>query len=291
MVSQRMGLIFSGNDGVWLLRLDNEDLWLPICALLGHSHQGESATTSWTADLGKGACGEKLRSPVNSQCWLASGWVCHLGMRPSSLCQALLSSCICWVIPLSKTTQLSPTEIPGLEQLCEINVKSEVAQSCLTLWDLMDCSLPHSPIHGIFQARLLEWVAISFSRGSSRPRDRTRVSLIVSRCFTVWATREVKWKLLMCPTLCDPMDCIVQWNSPGQNTGVGSVSLLQGIYLPNPGMEPRSPALQVDSLPAEPQGKPKNIGVGSLSLLQGILPIQESNRGLLHCRQILYQQS
>ena len=47
----------------------------------------------------------------------------------------------------------------------------------------------------------------------------------------------------------------------------------------NPGIEPRSPALQADSLPAEPQGKPKNTGVGSLSLLQGIFPTQESNRG------------
>ena len=46
------------------------------------------------------------------------------------------------------------------------------------------------------------------------------------------------------------------WNSPGQNTGVGSLSLLQGGF-PNPGIEPRSPTLQVDSLPAEPQGKPE----------------------------------
>ena len=61
--------------------------------------------------------------------------------------------------------------------------------------------------------------------------------------------------------------------------------------LPNPGIEPRSPTLQVDSLPAEPQGKPKNTGVGSLSLLQGIFLTQESNQGLLHCRQILYQLS
>ena len=51
------------------------------------------------------------------------------------------------------------------------------------------------------------------------------------------------------------------WNSPGQNTGVGSISLLQG-NLPNPGIEPRSPALQADSLPAEPPGKPKNTRVG-----------------------------
>ena len=61
--------------------------------------------------------------------------------------------------------------------------------------------------------------------------------------------------------------------------------------LPNPETEPRSPALQADSLPAEPPGKPKNTGVGSLSLLQWIFSTQESNQGLLHCRQILYQLS
>ena len=69
--------------------------------------------------------------------------------------------------------------------------ESEVAQLCLTLCDPMDCSLPGSSVHGIFQAVVPEWIAISFSRGSSRPRDRTRVSHIVDRRFTVWATREV----------------------------------------------------------------------------------------------------
>ena len=76
-----------------------------------------------------------------------------------------------------------------------------------------------STVHGILQARILEWVVVPFSRGSS-----------------------------------------------------------------NPGIKPRSPALQVDSLPAEPPGKSKNTGVGSLSLLQQIFSTQESNRGLLHCR-------
>ena len=75
------------------------------------------------------------------------------------------------------------------------------------------------------------------------------------------------------------------WNSSVQNTGVGSLSLLQGIF------EPRSPTLQAESLPAKPQGKPKNTGVGSLSLLHWIFPAQESNQGLLHCRWILYQLS
>ena len=57
------------------------------------------------------------------------------------------------------------------------------AQSCPTLCDPMDCSLPGSSVHGILQARILEWVAISFSRGSSQPRDQTRVSCIAGRFF------------------------------------------------------------------------------------------------------------
>ena len=60
---------------------------------------------------------------------------------------------------------------------------SQVAQSCPTLCDPMDHSLPGSSVHGIFQARILEWVAISFSRGSSQPRDWTQVSRIIGRCF------------------------------------------------------------------------------------------------------------
>ena len=55
-------------------------------------------------------------------------------------------------------------------------------------------------------------------------------------------------------------------------------------YLPHPGVKPRSPAFQADSLPAEPKGKPKNTGVGSLSLLQENFLTEESNWGLLHCR-------
>ena len=78
------------------------------------------------------------------------------------------------------------------------------------------------------------------------------------------------------------------WNSLGQNTGVGSRSLLRPA---NPGIKPRSPVLQVDSLLSEPPGKPKNTRVGSLSLFQQIFPTQESNWGLLHCRRILYQLS
>ena len=83
----------------------------------------------------------------------------------------------------------------------------KVAQSCLTLCNLVDCSLPGSSVHGILQARILEWLAVPFSRRSLQPRDQTQVSHIAGRFFTSQAT----WKL--------------------KNTGVGSLSLLQWIFL------------------------------------------------------------
>ena len=73
-------------------------------------------------------------------------------------------------------------------------IYSEVTQSCPTLRPV-DYSPPSSSVHGILQARILEWVAISFSRGSSRPRDWTKVSHIAGRCFNLCATREaLKYK-------------------------------------------------------------------------------------------------
>ena len=68
---------------------------------------------------------------------------------------------------------------------------------CVQLWDPMNCSLPDSSIHEIFQARTLEWVAMSCSRVSSQPRDQTQVSHIAGSLFIVWATREAK-KVLSC---------------------------------------------------------------------------------------------
>ena len=125
--------------------------------------------------------------------------------------------CHCHYHCVSEETQI-PT-VSSRHTKGKVEVK--VAQSCPTLWDPMDFT-----VHGILQARLLEWVAFPISRD-----------------------------------------------------------------LPNPRIKPRSPTLQADSLPAEPQGKPKNTGVGSQSLLQGIFPTQELNWGLLHCRQILYKLS
>ena len=70
------------------------------------------------------------------------------------------------------------------------SVKVLVAQSCPTLCVPVDCSLPGSSVHGILQERILEWVAISFSRGSSQSRDRNQVFCIAGRFFTIWATRK-----------------------------------------------------------------------------------------------------
>ena len=64
-------------------------------------------------------------------------------------------------------------------------MKVKVTQSCLTLCDPMDCSVAGSSVHGIFQSRILEWVAVAFSKGSSQPRDQTQVSCISGRFFTV----------------------------------------------------------------------------------------------------------
>ena len=107
--------------------------------------------------------------------------------------------------------------------------ESEVTQPCLTLCDPTDCSLPGFSIHGIFQARILEWVAISFSRGSSRPRSPA----LAGRFFTVCVTREAHIYCGWCSKnlatfqveeiLSDYLQkCIVDgwklttWNAPGE---------------------------------------------------------------------------
>ena len=68
-----------------------------------------------------------------------------------------------------------------------------VAQSCLTLCDPVDCGLPGPSVHGILQARVLEWIAIPLSRGSFLPRYRTLVSFIADRFFSIWATGKPRY--------------------------------------------------------------------------------------------------
>ena len=107
-----------------------------------------------------------------------------------------------WILYYNGVTDLTPpwrhTRLSLGRHCCGIchsglfqNLCVLVAQSCLTLCDPMDCSLAGSSVHGILQARILEWVVIPFSRGSSGPRDWTCISCIAGGFLTVWATREV----------------------------------------------------------------------------------------------------
>ena len=134
-----------------------------------------------------------------------------------------------------------------------------VTQLCPTLHNPMDCSLTGSSVHGISHTRILEWVDISYTRGSSWPRDRTRnVSCIGRWILYYWAIWEAQRVLERkesesCSVVSDflwPNGLYSPWNSLGQDTGLGS-----------------------------------------LSLLKGILPTQGLNPGLLHCRRIIYQLS
>ena len=90
-----------------------------------------------------------------------------------------------WCLPLEFWGSILPTKGWCICILCVL-----VSQACPPLYNPADCSPPGSSVHGILQARRLEWVAIPFSRGSSPPRGRTQVSCIAGRFFTVWAPRE-----------------------------------------------------------------------------------------------------
>ena len=88
--------------------------------------------------------------------------------------------------------QHSPVPFPDQAQANQLPSPERVLVSQSCPCDPMDCSPPGSFVHGIFQVRILEWVVISFSRGSSRLRDRTQVSCIAGRFFTILTTREVQ---------------------------------------------------------------------------------------------------
>ena len=111
-------------------------------------------------------------------------------------------------------------DINGLKspyhQLEKWKVKVLVTQSCPTLCDPMDCSPPGSSVHGILQARILEWFSISFSRGFSWSRDWTQVSCIAGRFFTIWAIWEAPFSSLSgCRVTHSGLlrPCVVPWNS------------------------------------------------------------------------------
>ena len=94
---------------------------------------------------------------------------------------------------IARHATLVPPRMKGKGYWDSLNLqgtRNDLGKVCLTLCNPMDCSLPGSSVHGIFQARILEWVAISSSRGSSQPRDQTQVFRIAGRCFKLCVTRE-----------------------------------------------------------------------------------------------------
>ena len=159
---------------------------------------------------------------------------------------------------------MKPSNEPDCGEFCCCCL---VTKSCPTLCNLMDCSPPGSSVHGISQARMLEWVAISFSRGPSQTRES-------NLCLLHWQVDSF----------------LLSYQRSLIHTGLSSVQLLSRVRLfatpwtvarhaplsmgfsrqecwsglpfpspgdlPNPGIEPRSPALQADTLTSEPPGNP-----------------------------------
>ena len=142
-------------------------------------------------------------------------------------------------------------------------IHAKLLQSCTILCNLMDCSPPGSSVHGILQARILEWVAIPFSRGSSQPRDRTCIFCIVGRFFTA----EPSVRVLVtqsCLTLGDPMDCSLPGSSVyGIVPGILQARILEWVAISSSrgSSQPRDRthisyvSLTEGSLPLGPPGK------------------------------------
>ena len=137
-----------------------------------------------------------------------------------------------WIKPICVDVYLavlysSPKDSLFLLYTCSVLV----TQSCLTFCDPMDCSPPGSSVHGILQARILEWVSVHFSRGSSWTRDRTRVSCVAGRFFTVWATRKT-WCTNICTYLVHVYIYNISQNSPFlTNLGMRCWSCICDSYL------------------------------------------------------------
>ena len=151
-----------------------------------------------------------------------------------------------------------------------INInENEVAQSCPTLCDPVDCSPPGSSVHVILQARILEWVAISISKESSQPRDQTHISCIscILKRVLYQLSHLLLERLSTSESVCISHSCVQFFVTPWTVAGQAPLSLefsrqeywsgLQFLPpgdLPRPEIKPRSPALLVDFLQSEPQG-------------------------------------
>ena len=154
---------------------------------------------------------------------------------------SVFSCSLNWVLDLF-LSQVIFTINFGLRFLSkEIHLMSlKVAQSRPILCDSLNCSPPGSSVLGILQARILEWVGIPFSRRSSPPRDWTQVSYTAGMLYHPSHQGSPKINGIELNRSRVSWETIAVWNSPGQNTGVGSLSLLQGIFSTQ-GSNPGSP--------------------------------------------------
>ena len=159
----------------------------------------------------------------------------------------------------------------------------------------MDREVLWSIVHGSKESDMTEWLSTHMQFERACLCVCMLIYFVLN--FTVFKLKatdvNIKVESESCSVVSNslrPHELYSPWNSPGQNTGVDSLSLLQGIF-PTQGLNPGLPHCRQIFLPAELQGKPKNTGVGTLSLLQRIFLTQGSTWGLLHCRQIFYQLS
>ena len=139
---------------------------------------------------------------------------------------SVTQSCPTLCDPMNRSTPGLPVhhQLPEFTQTHVHRVGDAIqpSQSCRTLCNPMDCSPPGFSVHEILQARILEWVAVSFSRGSSWPRDQTWVFCIAGRFFTIWATREVPIYSLgaVKRDLNHPWWCSITWAHFSEQPGV-----------------------------------------------------------------------
>ena len=140
--------------------------------------------------MGPGGCS---RSREELVCWLADAECSYLPSPVLGVSHLILTR-TCqppWLISLGSSDETAGAWWDwGCSRITSTKQQVLVAQSCLTLYKPMDCSLPRFSVNGILQARILEWVTIPFSGGASWPRGQTQVSCLAGGFFIVWATRE-----------------------------------------------------------------------------------------------------
>ena len=137
-----------------------------------------------------------IRCWVDFHCFYQAfgDWKCKLKVRRSQESFIIKESWDSFITKLYPTLcDLMDYSTPGSSVSFTISEWKLVTHLYPTVCNPLDCSLPVSSVHEILQARILKWVAIPFSRGSSRPRNRNRVSCIVGKFFTNWATREAHY--------------------------------------------------------------------------------------------------